>query len=406
MSIYKRTPYWWIKYEKDPVTGVIPRKPRSTGIYVDGGSKAQTAQNKADALLQFQADCIAIRKGELGPTAAPQKPTITLRTYVRTKWLPTRRVRGDEQEESNINILLNTYVPAVNGGELRKLGDFCLHELTAEVVLRWRAERLRTVKVGTVYRNVALLRVMLKTASAYLDANPLIGLDDMGNKRMPTLEGDDVDSRHFSREEFGRVVATIEAAESICDIPRAEGLALVYSAVSTLLRRSSLLKLTWSLYREDRYFVPLNPKVKGSIKRSPVSATMRQYLDDLPRDTPVIFESFYREARTATPVVKQQQLMAARVVQKWFLKVCARAHVPVTRALDGVTFHSFRHTGATWLLASGVSVRTVMEIGGWKDANVFLNRYCHTNAAECDAAVDSLFGAPKPTFPRAVAAQR
>lgn len=417
MSLYPRpdSPYWWIKYEKDPVTKLAPRKPRSTGIYRDGGSKAQTAQNKADAIAMWQADCTAIRKGEFAQTLK-KKPRKLFRDYG-VEWLRTESCnnRGTHSEQSMVAKLTTGIVPAVNGHPERPLGDYWLDEIDDIVIKAWRTERVKRVKPTTVNRNCAVLAVMLKNAKAYINSNPLAGRDEYGERRFVKLKrSGERDTRAFSRDEFDRFIAAIEAADAIEGISQLQGLALAYSAVETLLRRSSLLTLTWSLYRTT-HLVPLDPKVVGSIKRSPVTANMQHHFDQWASTTPhdYIFSDFWASSKESPwqrpsrcPDDPRVRLATAGAhVYLWFNAVCARAHVPVTRAKHGVTFHSFRHTGATWLLAAGYSVKVVMELGGWTDANVFIKTYCHTSDKEVDAAANSLFGAPKPHFPRAVAQQ-
>lgn len=63
-------------------------------------------------------------------------------------------------------------------------------------------------------------------------------------------------------------------------------------------------------------------------------------------------------------------------------------------------FHIFRHTGATYALRSGMSIRDVMDIGGWTNMHT-LTRYTHALAdlsADADrllaTPVESVFGGP------------
>lgn len=384
MGIYKRAPFWWKKYDIDPVTKRAPRKPCSTGIYVEGGNKAQTVQNKADALVQYQQDCIDIRRGIVAPETA--KPAIRFRDYAPIWW----RMRGRQQrrgwhsEQSAVRALVDGLVPSATGLAARPMGDYLLTELSASVIAAWRSERCTHVKASTANRGTVVLRVMLKHATDYLDVNPLAGSDKLGNKNWEKLPTVDTEVRAFTRDEFDAFIAAIDSVDAIHGIPKLEGLALTYAAVETLLRRGSLLSLTWGLDR-GTHLVPLNAKVK--IRRSPVTTNLRHYLNQLPKDTAHIFASFYAHARPGT----SPQQSAENVVNEWFWRVCARAKVPCRREHHGVTFHSFRHTGATWLLKAGKNPRAVMTLGGWANANVFLKTYCHTDDAEVDAAAESLF---------------
>jgi len=65
--------------------------------------------------------------------------------------------------------------------------------------------------------------------------------------------------------------------------------------------------------------------------------------------------------------------------------------VAFTRALralglTGVSHHTFRHTGATVMVANGVSLRAVQTIGGWSTLRM-VERYAHVDDAELARAV-------------------
>ncbi len=54
--------------------------------------------------------------------------------------------------------------------------------------------------------------------------------------------------------------------------------------------------------------------------------------------------------------------------------------------LEGVTHHVPRHTGASAMVAAGISVRVVQDIGGWSTLRM-LERYAHPSGAEMSRAV-------------------
>ncbi len=54
--------------------------------------------------------------------------------------------------------------------------------------------------------------------------------------------------------------------------------------------------------------------------------------------------------------------------------------------LPGVTHHVLRHTGASAMVAAGVSLRVVQEIGGWTSLRM-LERYAHPTGEEMQRAV-------------------
>jgi hypothetical protein len=54
--------------------------------------------------------------------------------------------------------------------------------------------------------------------------------------------------------------------------------------------------------------------------------------------------------------------------------------------LDYVTHHVLRHTGASAMVAAGISLRVVQDIGGWSTLRM-LERYAHPSGAEMSRAV-------------------
>jgi hypothetical protein len=59
--------------------------------------------------------------------------------------------------------------------------------------------------------------------------------------------------------------------------------------------------------------------------------------------------------------------------------------------LEGVTHHALRHTGASAMVAAGISLRVVQDIGGWSTLRM-LERYAHPSGAEMSRAVRVLTG--------------
>src|SRR5215468_6111854 len=69
---------------------------------------------------------------------------------------------------------------------------------------------------------------------------------------------------------------------------------------------------------------------------------------------------------------------AYRTVSREFVRAVAAAQVTLRAAgredeatrLDGVTWHALRHTFASRLVAAGVDLRTVQELGGWRTLSI------------------------------------
>jgi site-specific recombinase XerD len=66
-----------------------------------------------------------------------------------------------------------------------------------------------------------------------------------------------------------------------------------------------------------------------------------------------------------------------------------RANGMDATGLDGVTWHSCRHTFASRLVMAGVDLRTVQELGGWRTL-ALVTRYAHMQPDHLRAAVECL----------------
>jgi integrase len=404
MGLFTRpnSPYYWKRYDINPETGKPFRPRASTKIFVGGSTKAQRDKNQADAEHQYMQDCIDIRKGIERPTAAAPIYT-TYGAWIRDYYLAhyTAHHRGKVNERSTLNRLVAEF------------GTLPIEAITTARVDAYRDRRAQDVTVNTINRDVQVLQVSLRRmAHALRDAgcaapDPRDILTTL-TRRKPL----ETETRWFSEDEFAKFVAAIDAHDTIGGTSRAEGLALATAAIETLLRRGSLLRLIWKNYR-GTHLVPLN--AKQEIRWSPVSANLAEYLDALPTNTDRIFASFDRVAARAKSrgliLSTERRMQAANnIADKWFKRVCELAGLPCGRAQHGLTFHSFRHTGATWQLNGSetrrpVSVRTVMELGGWKNVKLFMRTYCHTDQKSLDTAVANMFpnGLPgKPRGPRIV----
>jgi len=95
----------------------------------------------------------------------------------------------------------------------------------------------------------------------------------------------------------------------------------------------------------------------------PLNATVRVALDRLPRTGACVFAPLRSVCR--------------------FRTACRKA------GLTGVTPHTLRHTFATRLIANGVDLRTVQELGGWAQIEM-LERYGHVTTARKAEAVERL----------------
>lgn len=243
---------------------------------------------------------------------------------------------------------------------LTKLGLFFdTYELTAvdpTLAFEWRTWRLQAVAVSTVHREEAVLRHLLKTAvPKYLDHHPLLGTGRLRPRR--------TDTRILTIEEEDRLLAALQTDQDR---------ALITCALDTLLRLSNVVTLT----RTQDHGTYVFSDTKVDAVKIPISKRLRQALDRLPSGRGLAYFPTY--ARTASGGTKAAKMLMAA------LRV---AQVPIGSRTGGVSFHCLRHTGASRMIEAGVDVKTVMEIGGWKNLKV-MERYLHPTDAAKKRAVE------------------
>lgn len=342
MGIYKRpdSRFWQLCLER---SGQKPlREP--TKIPIDGGTPDATKANKELAQKAY-----ATRMGDFarGTYDLPQERAhITFAAY-RRWYLEHVSVtkRGLSRERSLLNKL----------GEY--FDDAPLASLDQGTIIEWRTRRSAEVAPGTVNRELGLLKSVLTTAvPKYLRSNPATGVRRL---RIP-----EKDIRLLEPDEEHRLL----------DVCGPEDRAIVLCALDSLQRLSNVAGL---LRAQDHgsHITVLNSKV--SEYKVPVSRRLRKALDALPDAGPFYFPS----AQASTEDVRRV-LMTRR-----FTILCERAGIVAGRKLGGLTFHSLRHTGASRMLARGVDIKTVQQIGGWKNLNI-LQRYLHPTDAQRVSAVE------------------
>lgn len=249
---------------------------------------------------------------------------------------------------------------------LRQLGNFFdgreLAAITPELAREWRTTRLTEVSASTVRREEELLKHLLTTAveNGYLEANPLRGL-----KRVRVPE---TDTRVLTPAEEQRLLKALETDEDR---------ALIIGAIDTLLRLGNIARLT---RRQDHGAYLFTDTKVGAVK-IPISKRFRKALDALKVTDGPYFPT-YAKFPPGTSTMNNY-------VIRMFTAACARAKVQMGRKTGGVSFHCLRHTGASRMLAAGVDVKTVMEIGGWKNLKI-LERYLHPTDERKIEAVNTI----------------
>jgi integrase len=343
VGIYARpdSRFWWYGIDGTEIR-------RSTGVPVKGGSAQQEKE------LRRQAEQIyAAEQGKQAQTAAGlivARPTITFTEYLR--WYEPNIAshhRGYRQVKSMLKRLRLWF------------GPYRLQAIDPHAVQEWMTARKSSVQPATVNRELDVLKAVLNSAvPKYLERAPL---GTVRRLRVPEQE-----PRILTREEETTLLAVADD----------EMRAIVVVALDTLLRLSNIAHLKWSQVK-PRIIVPLNAKVSHDMV--PVTARMRDALDQLPQRSAYVFAGLHDKGKGPTA--------AKNILIRQFDALCQSAGLPHGRKADGLTFHCLRHTGASRALQAGASIRTVMKLGGWKDLRSVL-RYTHASDADVQQAAESI----------------
>lgn len=326
MPLRKRegSPYWQIRFE---LAGIEYR--RSSGTTDKAAAEALEQQFRTDLWRQ-------IRLGEKRHTWDEAVERYTAESSHQPSWERTERI-----------------LPWFK----KHLEGRLLAEITYDAILKLRTLRQgEGASLGTINREFSVLRAILRRSVdpwKLMDAAPKVPMF-----RLPKVE-----PRWISREQA--LALLDEFPPHLKD--------MMQFALATGLRRSNVTGMEWSRIDMKRRtaYVPGN-QAKG---REAITVKLN---DD------AIEALKNRLAR-----LEKMKELWPKAVQRYVFIYRGRAPIKqVTTAtwraaclklgLQGVTFHSMRHSWASWQVQSGTPLKMVQEMGGWASLEMVM-RYAHLN---------------------------
>jgi integrase len=239
----------------------------------------------------------------------------------------------------------------VLAGFLESVGDRVLGDVSPFHIERWKRQRAEQVSQSTVNRELNIVRGCFSRAVEWgrLGVSPL--------RAVKPYRVDNVRLRVCSPEE---IKALLDAASGDVKL-------IARVTLESLLRLSEVLNLK----REDigpTYATIVNSK-NGQSRRVPLTPELRaDLLARCPKRGYVFGQGDNGEPPKA-PAISVAFCRLARALN-----------------LTGISHHTLRHTGATVMVANGVSLRAVQTIGGWTSLRM-VERYAHVDDAELARAV-------------------
>lgn len=231
------------------------------------------------------------------------------------------------------------------------VGDRHLADISAFHIERWKRERAEEVSRSTVNRELNIIRGCFSRAVEWgrLGVSPL--------RTVKPYRVDNVRLRVCSPEDIKTILDGLSPDLAL----------LARLTLESLLRLSEALRLR----REDigaTTLTVVNSK-SGQSRRVPLTAELRADLLARCHTLGFVFgvgKEGQPPTQEATSVAFTRALRAL--------------------GLSGISHHTFRHTGATVMVANGVSLRAVQAIGGWSTLRM-VERYAHVDDAELARAV-------------------
>ena len=279
----------------------------------------------------------------------------TLETHEKLRKLKTVKLSehatayAEWAEKTNRSSLLKDR--RVLKGFQETVGDRPLDEITAFHVERWKTLRAKEVSQSSVNRELNVIRGCFSRAVEWgrLIVSPM--------KAVKPYRVDNVRMRVLSPEEIKRVLESCRPALQL----------IARTTLESLPRLSEVLNLRVEDLGPD-YATIIQTK-SGKSRRVPLTSELKAELLKQAHKSGYIFG----QGKDGKP--PQQAAISV-----------AFGRLMRDIGLEGVTHHVLRHTGASAMVAAGISLRVVQDIGGWSTLRM-LERYAHPSGAEMSRAV-------------------
>jgi len=252
-----------------------------------------------------------------------------------------------------------------------------LKDITPELIEKYKHKRLQTSSAGHFNHDLALIKAMLNKAVEWrcLRENPL--------QHFKCLKNDHV------REVRYLTFAEIEGILTLAD-PLMQN--VIRILLNTGMRRGELVYLEWedidfqnkSIKVQAKPETGFHPKSYNS-RSIPMNAEVEKILMDLPQRGKYVFDDG-----------ENRPLHHGMWYWRHFNEILKKA------GIKNACLHTLRHTFASYLVMSGVDLRTVQELLGHSTIRM-TERYSHLSPDHRTRAIQALrFGNKTETNPRSL----
>jgi len=262
-------------------------------------------------------------------------------------------------------------------GFLEEKGVVKLKGITPELIEEYKGRILQTSTVSVFNHNLELIKAMLNKAVEWrcLNSHPL--------KHFKKLKNDNArEVRYLTVEEIEKVLAIADPFMQ----------KVVKILLNTGMRRGELFYLEWEDIDFQNKLIKVQSKPESGFhpksyrsRSIPMNGEVEKILMDLPQRGKYVFDNG-----------QNQPLHADIWYWRHFNEILKKA------GIKNACLHTLRHTFASYLVMSGVDLRTVQELLGHSTITM-TERYSHLSPDHRTRAVQALrFGnkiETKPSFP-------
>ena len=245
-------------------------------------------------------------------------------------------------------------------------GNIQISEITQNKLEEYFNNRIKTSSIFASRRDMINISSAFNYAvnNGFLLTNPCKGI-----KRYKLPERQPL---FYSKEDFSKLIDAIDN-QDLKD--------LVLFAVNTGMRQMELITLEWRQINFDENFLTLDNQVhitkSKRIRTIPLNSTcieiVKRRLATAPNDCKNVFT-----------------FSGIPIEQKWLSKKF-KTYVIKAKVNNKLNFHSLRHTNASWLVQSGISIYLVSKLLGHADIKT-TEIYAHLRREDLRNAVNQLQG--------------
>ena len=287
----------------------------------------------------------AIRHGQDLPKEKKRTPLFKTVWEKYIEWAETNKARGARDD---ISLFKNCIEKALSEKRMNEISPFDLERLKTALLKKGYAP-------ATVKHCLVLIRQVFNKAliwGMYQGGNPVKGV------KMPTIQNER--TRFLTREEAERLL------KALSEMTRPDLHDMALLSLHTGMRAGEIFKLKSNdLDFNNELIKIIDPKNKKT-RHAYMTKTVREMLLKRKPEAP---ENFVFPDRNGKKIVSISQSFPKIIKKLGFNK-------NVIDDREMVTFHSLRHTFASWLAMQGESLITIRDLLGHK-TTAMTERYAH-----------------------------